>query len=456
MTMTSDIPMDVISFVEVRGLFGRFDHSINLSNDEKISIITAPNGYGKTILLRMIDSVFNMRFSFFTSIAFDNIRIGLVSGRRILIYNDPNDLIDEDAGRSRRRVTIRTVGFGFDDKSYDISSIGGSADLEFIERRLPIQRVGPDSWADISTDERFSTASVVDLYSDHLPARLVEMFKVPSWLKKVTDTVDVHFIETQRLLSLEEREELRARSRARHAPPPSVVEKDARDLANRISRLLQDYANEAQKLDQTFPKRIIENKPGARMSETDIRDALQNLSEKRDQLVSVGLLSQALTEPIQPSDIFDNETIQRILAVYIEDTKKKLEIFDSTYARIRLFKEVLNEHFLFKSVEIDADRGITCVDKDSGEKIPLSELSSGEQHELVLIYDLLFKVESGSTILIDEPELSLHVAWQKRFISDLEKVQKLNNMNVIIATHSPQIIHDRWDQVQELALFDEE
>ena len=53
-------------------------------------------------------------------------------------------------------------------------------------------------------------------------------------------------------------------------------------------------------------------------------------------------------------------------------------------------------------------------------------------------------------ILIDEPELSLHVSWQINFIEDLERILRLRRLKVLIATHSPQIIHDRWDLVQEL------
>lgn len=42
-------------------------------------------------------------------------------------------------------------------------------------------------------------------------------------------------------------------------------------------------------------------------------------------------------------------------------------------------------------------------------------------------------------ILIDEPELSLHIAWQKDFIEDLSNIIKNKKINVIIATHSPYI-----------------
>jgi predicted ATP-binding protein involved in virulence len=63
---------------------------------------------------------------------------------------------------------------------------------------------------------------------------------------------------------------------------------------------------------------------------------------------------------------------------------------------------------------------------------------------------LLFKVEPDSLILIDEPELSLHIAWQERFLKGLQEIIKLTPKDFLIATHSPDIISDRWDLTVEL------
>ncbi|MGY6697595.1 MAG: AAA family ATPase [Roseinatronobacter sp.] len=442
---------DTISKLEVYNLFGRFDHVINLDDDESISIITAPNGYGKTVLLRILDSIFNRRLNFFWKITFREIRVTLASGRRLEIFQDLGNLLDDDNGRLRKSVSVKTYGFGADNELHRVSPKFEISELRYFERHFPVDQIGPDKWLDFPTDEVLTTNEIIERYADQLPDRLRVNFKLPSWLQEAVSSIEVHLVETQRLLSLEDQLDTRVPPSRRRSIPPSVVEKDAKDLADRISRLLQEYANESQKLDQTFPKRIIEQTGDVVLSEDEIRADLQSLAERRDRLVSVGLLGKTLNEPIQPSDVFKEDSIRKILAIYIEDTRKKLGIFDETYERIRLFKEILDEHFSFKSVKIDPDKGISSIDNDSGDVIPLSELSSGEQHELVLIYDLLFKVEPGSTILIDEPELSLHVGWQKRFISDLQKVKELNSMNVVIATHSPQIIHDRWDLVQELA-----
>ena len=52
--------------------------------------------------------------------------------------------------------------------------------------------------------------------------------------------------------------------------------------------------------------------------------------------------------------------------------------------------------------------------------------------------------------MIDEPELSLHVAWQEKFLSDIDDIARLSSFRILLATHSPQIIGDRYDLAIEL------
>ena len=47
--------------------------------------------------------------------------------------------------------------------------------------------------------------------------------------------------------------------------------------------------------------------------------------------------------------------------------------------------------------------------------------------------------------MIDEPEISLHVVWQLAFLDDIKDIINLKKIDVVIATHSPQIINDDWD-----------
>lgn len=440
---------DRISKVQILGLFKRFDHVISFRNDGSLTIITAPNGYGKTAVLRVVDAFFNRKFSFFWKTKFSEIVIKFESGRSISIYKEIGILFEDDETESSI-VYVRGEGFEGPEHPYQLQPKIPRSSHSYLERALPVDRLGPDRWFDLPSEEVLNTSELVARYVEQLPEELAKSVNMPIWLQEVTQEFQVSLIETQRLLALDDTDSRHLPRHRRPTKPESVVEKDASDLVERINRVLQHYANESQKLDQTFPKRIIESHGSVASTEDDIRGRLQDLSDTRQSLVDVGLIDEAVSEPIQPSQIFEEDNVRRILSIYAADTEKKLGVFANIYEKIRLFKEILDEHFSFKEVRISAENGIIIVDSDTGDPIPLSELSSGEQHELVLVYELLFKVSEGALILIDEPELSLHVAWQKRFISDLMQIQSLRQLSVVIATHSPQIINDNWDLVEEL------
>jgi len=454
-----------LSSLEVKGLFGRFNHLIEFNPQSDLTIITAPNGYGKTMLIRILDAFFNRRLLFFGKLDFQEIIITFASRKSVFIFKDQTTLFKEveedktDDDGKKIDVSISTTGFGHDKETHHIKPKASARTLSYLDRRLPVDRTGPDRWLDFETGGFITTNEVLEKYGHMVPERYPVLEKTPAWLEKAMGSVDTHLIETQRLLSLEALVDPRFRVKAGHAKSSSVVEDDAEDLAERISNILTDYANEAQKLDESFPKRIIDvfskgpNQDAAQPVDTEdqIRARLSELSNKRDELVKVGLIGETISEPIQPSDIFQQEVLRKFLSIYIEDTEKKLSVFDDIYKRIRLFKQIIDEHFSFKRIDFSSQSGILIRDQDSKKGIPLAELSSGEQHELVLIYELLFKVKEGSLILIDEPELSLHVGWQKVFISDIQKIQRLKHMTFVIATHSPQIINDKWDLVQDLA-----
>ena len=432
---------------EASKLFGRFNHKVVLPETNGISIITAPNGYGKSAILRIINSIFNSNFSYLTKIEFEKIRITLGAGKYLTISKTKREKTNASLGLG---IEFQTSGTGFEAKKFTYSRNLSASDLRVIERHLPIEKVDNEYWLDYQTDDLLNLDQVLDRYKARLPNRFGTANEIPDWLSSIQNSVNVHFVETQRLLHIDERVDRRAHGR-RQATTTAVVEKNATDLARKIGRLLQSYANKSQIMDQTFPKRILDIQREKVSSEGKIRKDLQELAKKRDELISVGMLDSTMSAPISPSPILKQENIRRILDVYVEDTFEKLNIFDETYGKVNLFKNLLDEHLQFKNIEIDSLRGIRAIDEENGKTIPLDALSSGEQHELVLIYGLLFQVEENAVILIDEPELSLHVSWQKKFIDDIQRIQKLKNLRVVIATHSPQIIHDKWNLVQELS-----
>lgn len=116
---------------------------------------------------------------------------------------------------------------------------------------------------------------------------------------------------------------------------------------------------------------------------------------------------------------------------------------------IVVFKDIINGLLIGKNIEINEKDNLT-VRLNSGKELPLISLSSGEKQIMVIIYRLLFQTENGSLVALDEPENSLHVEWQQKLGNILVDLAKLRDLQFIIATHSPQIIHDKWDMAREL------
>lgn len=82
--------------------------------------------------------------------------------------------------------------------------------------------------------------------------------------------------------------------------------------------------------------------------------------------------------------------------------------------------------------------------------ISMEKASSGEQNLYIMYFRLIFDCVN-SMIAIDEPELSLHIDWQSKFVHDILEIIKVTSNRVIILTHSPDIIGNYWEDV---ILFD--
>ena len=85
-----------------------------------------------------------------------------------------------------------------------------------------------------------------------------------------------------------------------------------------------------------------------------------------------------------------------------------------------------------------------------GETLVPYQLSSGEKQMLAILLTVLVEDQQPYVLFMDEPEVSLHIEWQKRLI---ELIVELNpNVQIILTTHSPAVIMNGWmDNVTEVS-----
>ncbi|MDR2845709.1 MAG: AAA family ATPase [Candidatus Methanoplasma sp.] len=209
----------------------------------------------------------------------------------------------------------------------------------------------------------------------------------------------------------------------------------------------------------------LSEKMGAASEERDLprpkKGALTDLSDEelefksKDLKARLEFIRQAGIEPIMPSGHRFPPTrfeIMEYRKVY-EDLASSVETYVDRYytlaESIVVYIDIINSLFINKEIFINEMSGLN-VRMKNGTAIPINKLSSGEEQLLVIFYRLLFQTDAGSLAIIDEPEISLHVSWQQRIGSIFSDIARLRSLQVIVATHSPQIIHDSWDLAAEL------
>ena len=104
-----------------------------------------------------------------------------------------------------------------------------------------------------------------------------------------------------------------------------------------------------------------------------------------------------------------------------------------------------------KQVDVAGKGQLTVSVNGNPDSRPISALSSGERQLLVMLAHLSLNpnlVGSG-VFIVDEPELSLHIDWQEKFVDAIREANP--KVQLILATHSPAIILDRTESCRSLS-----
>ena len=113
------------------------------------------------------------------------------------------------------------------------------------------------------------------------------------------------------------------------------------------------------------------------------------------------------------------------------DAKKETSI---VFSQIDLFTDILSEFIIDKEFSFShGNLQIRAHDED----IHYDGLSSGEKQLLIIFIETLLQKQDRYIFLTDEPELSLHIAWQREIIPAIKRLNP--NAQVIAATHSPEV-----------------
>lgn len=128
------------------------------------------------------------------------------------------------------------------------------------------------------------------------------------------------------------------------------------------------------------------------------------------------------------------------------DAKKRR---DEIFGKKNLFTQNINRLFSQTNKVMDSDEEERVIFRQGDTTLTPYQLSAGEKQLLLILLKVLLQDNKPALLIMDEPEISMHLEWQEQLI---DMILQLNeNVQLIIATHSPAIMMKGWlDKATEM------
>ena len=423
-----------IESLKIKNLWGYQDIDLTFNND--VNILIGPNGSGKTTILNLLHSILTGDIPKFLDINFEKAEIKLkeFKGRSV-----PTITTKINATHNLLELTI-----GNDTTILDITDIS--------DRTL----------SDLYLEDKYNSNPTIIGFSGNRRVRVSEKL-----YDKFMDLVSIVWLPISLYLS--------------------VTEEEEDDIMTDLEMLLDDILRYHSGLNTRLSKRYkeFENQVLSVMLYSKERDHLDLIlnsipsklptKTEKEQLLrafeAAGLLDEQMQVRINEHFAAAEEVLKRIdksgkfdwnfediLVVplihrtqsMVKHARELEEDRESIFAPLRRYEETVNAFFHDKSVEVNESGEFDIKVSSLSPPLELDpgSLSSGEKQILILLTEALLRGDEPVVYITDEPELSLHVTWQEKLLESL--VTLGGQKQIIVATHSPDIVGDFRDKVIDL------
>jgi ABC-type cobalamin/Fe3+-siderophores transport system ATPase subunit len=203
---------------------------------------------------------------------------------------------------------------------------------------------------------------------------------------------------------------------------------------------------------QLEPERFSENQSLSNRV-NDLKNILQEVAQRSDKYAKFGLVST--TEYSQINNALsvsgaNKEVIFNVLEPFIRGMKVKLDVLRNIERQISSLTDFLNSFLSFKSVSYKIQEGFKVIQQGTGDLIELDSLSSGEKQLILLFGNVILMSGQATIFIIDEPEISLNIKWQRRLVDFLLDLNPGKNTQYLIATHSIELLTTQKNSIVKL------
>lgn len=401
------------------GLLGRGKLDLELAVGDA-TILTGANGTGKSTVLRTIDFFGRGRWDSLSALPFDALTFEFADSEPIRVDRTSEGLrITQGARNWEYTPSPRTIF---------VPNLKLTTPSE-------AEHVWPASLSELSLSDFTLSTSELTL----TPSWPTSSASPPDWLQAATQDFSVLFLTDRRLVV----EETGRHDRATRAEPiKEAVTEYSEDLRLRMQAAFAEYADRVRALDREFPAKVLQAMRRPRKGDTvdNARADLAQVEQKREALLSAGLIPIDEPMTVASRSLRDHEI--PVIRTYADAELEKFRSLDQLLARVNAFTGFMNARYSGKQIRINRDRGFV-IELADGTQIDPANLSSGEQQILVLAYQVIFRTVPNTLVLIDEPELSLHVSWQTPLVDDLVAMGQASHLSFLLATHSPTLVGAR-------------
>lgn len=422
-----------ISKIVINDLFGKY--SYNLPEEErdlnKIFILYGDNGSGKTKILQILYHLLSPltyvgHKSFISNIPFNSFEIHFTDGTIINAKRPKGKLKGGfNLSVSKEKRILSKISLKYDQDGVV------PYEEEFSKTILPILKKLNFICYFISDDRNFQS----DLFEP--PRRLYTRKRLIDDLefRRASEEEDVRINEGP--LDIDYLRNMNIRK---------AIMRVEKWINRQVKNALRAGEINVYKIYTDIIKSFSEPHQNKHMEKKDISklmDTLNLLAERSNLYSNFKMITpfniEELVKSIRNASSDMHSTIWKVLEPYIEGLEARLEALSEIYTLLNTFIQNLNDFFVDKKVKFDFTEGTLKI-KSGEEYLDPTHLSSGEKQLLQLFCNVFPARDQPSIFLIDEPEISLNIKWQRNLIQALIDITEGSEVQFILATHSIDLI----------------
>ena len=432
--------MNFLEKVEIKKFWG--DKSITIDFNKYVNFLIGVNGSGKTTVINMIAAALNADFHALDRLPFEKILITLkalhgnikpsIEVEKTLSKNSHYPHI---VFRIRDKTSEKPVIYMLDEIEEDRIFRGRTREyyqVTYTSSGRQLKRAKSKTHRSIIEHiESLTNARWLSIHRTSGPFRGFEDRSYESTIDRKIDDLSTEFVKYFSLLNRQAQLEMEKFQKFIFLS--LVSDQSRRSLFSFTSRI--DPNKEKDALIQIFQLFKLDEKEFSDRVDKffdEYNESVKRVNDRNDQIKFDDFIV-----------LLGTRRIHEVVQQWNKWTKKQSEIYKSRDNFFNIINAMMKRKYLIINEKNEIE---VCT--DSGKIFPLKYLSSGEKQLLILLGECLLQQQKPMIYIADEPELSLHVAWQENLVKNLRKINQ--NTQILFATHSPDIVSEFGDYVFDM------